>query len=84
VTLVSPGVVRTDFGLNALQGGMDSRQLPVSQGAEEVADAIVWAIRTGKLDGYTGSGRGSGSSTTSPVSGRTGPHDRALINSRGA
>ena len=53
VTLVSPGVVRTDFGLNALHGGMDSRQLPQSQSAEEVAAVIVWAIRTGKPDVYT-------------------------------
>ncbi len=41
VTLVSPGVVRTDFGLNALHGGMDSRQFPQSQSAEEVAAVIV-------------------------------------------
>jgi short-subunit dehydrogenase len=53
VTLVSPGVVRTDFGLNALHGGMDSRELPNSQSAEEVAAVIVWAIRTGKPDVYT-------------------------------
>lgn len=53
VTLVSPGVVRTDFGLNALHGGMDSRQLPDSQSADEVAAVIVWAIRTGKPDVYT-------------------------------
>jgi len=56
ITLVSPGVVRTDFGLNALHGGMDSRQLPDSQSAEEVADVIVWAIRTGKPDVYTRAG----------------------------
>lgn len=56
VTLVSPGVVRTDFGLNALHGGIDSRQLPESQSAEEVAAVIVWAIRTGKPDVYTRAG----------------------------
>jgi NADP-dependent 3-hydroxy acid dehydrogenase YdfG len=56
VTLVSPGVVRTDFGLNALHGGMDSRQLPDSQSAEEVARVMVWAIRTGKPDVYTRAG----------------------------
>jgi NADP-dependent 3-hydroxy acid dehydrogenase YdfG len=56
VTLVSPGVVRTDFGLNALHGGMDSRQLPNSQDADEVAAVIVWAIRTGKPDVYTRAG----------------------------
>ena len=56
VTLVSPGVVRTDFGLNALHGGRDSRQLPNSQGADEVAAVIVWAIRTGQPDVYTRAG----------------------------
>jgi short-subunit dehydrogenase len=56
VTLVSPGVVRTDFGLNALHGGPDSRALPGSQGAEEVAAVIVEAIRSGKPDLYTRAG----------------------------
>ncbi|HJQ53927.1 MAG TPA: SDR family NAD(P)-dependent oxidoreductase [Gemmatimonadaceae bacterium] len=60
VTLVSPGVVRTDFGLNALHGGMDSRQFPQSQSAEEVAAVIVWAIRTGKSDVYTRAGAKQG------------------------
>lgn len=60
VTLVSPGVVRTDFGLNALHGGMDSRQFPQSQSAEEVAAVIVWAIRTGKADVYTRPGAKQG------------------------
>ena len=53
VTLVSPGVVRTDFGTNALHGGPDSRALPNSQSAEEVAAVIVWAIRERKSDVYT-------------------------------
>jgi hypothetical protein len=56
VTLVSPGVVRTDFGLNALHGGIDSRALPGSQAAEEVAAAIVRAIRSGAQDVYTRAG----------------------------
>ena len=37
ISLVSPGVVRTDFGLNAIHGGPDSRSFPESQSAEEVA-----------------------------------------------
>jgi short-subunit dehydrogenase len=53
ITLVSPGVVRTDFGLNALHGGTDSRELPNSQSVEDVAAVMVWAIRTGKPDVYT-------------------------------
>src|SRR5262245_52718607 len=34
-SIVSPPVVRTEFGLNALHGGPDSRTLPNSQSAEE-------------------------------------------------
>ena len=60
VTLVSPGVVRTDFGLNALHGGTDSRQFPQSQSAEEVAAVIVSAIRSGKPDVYTRPGAKQG------------------------
>ena len=60
VTLVSPGVVRTDFGINALHGGVDSRQLPNSQSVEEVASVIVWAIRTGKPDVYSRPGMRQG------------------------
>ena len=56
VTLVSPGVVRTDFGLNALHGGLDSRALPGSQAVEEVAEVIVQAIRSGAPDVYTRAG----------------------------
>src|SRR3954467_12999249 len=46
VSLVSPGVVRTDFGLNAMHGGPDSRTFPESQSAEEVAAVIARAIET--------------------------------------
>jgi NADP-dependent 3-hydroxy acid dehydrogenase YdfG len=53
VTLVSPGVVRTDFGLNARHGGPDSRSLPVSQSAEEVAAVIAAAIESREPDVYT-------------------------------
>lgn len=52
-TLVSPGVVRTDFGLKARHGGPDSRQLPGSQSAEEVADVIANVIESRKPDVYT-------------------------------
>ena len=41
VSLVSPGVVATDFGNNAVYGGVDSRSLPSAQPVEEVADVIV-------------------------------------------
>lgn len=56
VSLVSPGVVRTDFGLNARHGGPDSRSLPYSQSAEEVAAVIATVIETGAPDVYTRAG----------------------------
>jgi short-subunit dehydrogenase len=52
-SLVSPGVVRTGFGRNALHGGPDSRELPGSQSAEEVAAVIVDVVKTRKADVYT-------------------------------
>jgi NADP-dependent 3-hydroxy acid dehydrogenase YdfG len=53
ITLVSPGVVRTDFGKNAFHGGPDSRQLPDSQSAEEVAEVIAGVIESRAADVYT-------------------------------
>ena len=55
-TIISPGVVRTDFGLNAMHGGPDSRTLPYSQSAEEVADVIANAIEKRRADVYTRGG----------------------------
>ncbi len=55
-TLVSPGVVRTEFGIRAVHGGPDSRTLPNSQSAEEVAVVIVEAIRSRTPDVYTRAG----------------------------
>ena len=52
-TIVSPGVVRTEFGKNARHGGPDSRELPDSQSAEEVAAVIAGAIESRKPDVYT-------------------------------
>ena len=52
-SIVSPGVVRTDFGLNARHGGPDSRQFPRSQGADEVAAIIADVIESGRQDVYT-------------------------------
>jgi short-subunit dehydrogenase len=56
VSLVSPGVVRTEFGVNAVHGGPDSRQLPFSQSAEEVASVIVDVIESPRPDVYTRTG----------------------------
>ncbi|MFN8547009.1 MAG: SDR family NAD(P)-dependent oxidoreductase [Candidatus Eisenbacteria bacterium] len=53
VTTVSPGVVATDFGLNALGGGVDSRQLPGAQPVEEVAEVILDVIAHPHADVYT-------------------------------
>jgi short-subunit dehydrogenase len=52
-SIVSPPVVRTDFGLNALHGGVDSRTLPYSQSAEEVAAVIARVIESRQADVYT-------------------------------
>jgi len=55
-TLVTPGVVRTDFGLNAIHGGPDSRTLPYSQSAEEVAVVLADAVESRRPDVYTRAG----------------------------
>lgn len=52
-SIVSPGVVRTDFGLNAMHGGPDSHALPYSQSAEEVAEVIAGVIESRRTDVYT-------------------------------
>jgi len=61
-SLVSPGVVRTDFGLNAMHGGPDSRSFPDSQSAEEVAAVIADVMDSRRPDVYT----------------RVGAHDRIV------
>ena len=53
VSLVSPGVVATDFGANAVHGGPDSRSLPNAQEVEEVGRVFAWVIETRKEDVYT-------------------------------
>jgi NADP-dependent 3-hydroxy acid dehydrogenase YdfG len=55
-SIVSPPVVRTDFGLNALHGGPDSRTLPNSQSPEHVAVVIAQVIGSREPDVYTMSG----------------------------
>jgi len=56
VSVVHPGVVATEFGLNALHGGFDSRQMPGAQSAEEVAKVIADAIEKRQADVYTREG----------------------------
>jgi NADP-dependent 3-hydroxy acid dehydrogenase YdfG len=55
-TLVSPGVVRTEFGLHAIHGGADSREFPGSQSAEDVAEVIAGVIESRLPDVYTRQG----------------------------
>ena len=52
-TTVLPGVVATDFGLNALHGGVDNRKLPGAQPVEEVASVIADTIETPVAETYT-------------------------------
>ena len=53
VSLVSPPVVATEFGANAMHGGPDSRSLPFPQDVTEVGEVIAWVIETKKTDVYT-------------------------------
>jgi short-subunit dehydrogenase len=53
VSLVSPGVVATDFGLNAMHGGVDSRSIPGGQTSEQAAAVIAGVIESRKADVYT-------------------------------
>jgi short-subunit dehydrogenase len=55
-SIVSPGVVRTAFGLNAIHGGPDSRLLSESQSPEEVAAVIAGVIDSRLPDVYTRAG----------------------------
>jgi len=45
--------VATDFGLNALGGGPDSRALPGAQPVEEVARMVADGMLTSRGDVYT-------------------------------
>ena len=56
ISLVSPGVVYTDFGLNARHGGVDSRKIPGGQTPEEVAAVIADVIARPRPDVYTRAG----------------------------
>ena len=52
-TTVLPGVVATDFGLNARHGGVDNRKLPNAQPVGEVASVIADAIEKPVAEIYT-------------------------------
>jgi len=53
VSAFLPGVVATDFGLNALHGGPDSRTLPFAQPVEEVAAALWNLVEKPRAEGFT-------------------------------
>jgi len=53
ISTVLPGVVATEFGVNALGGGPDSRAFPNAQPVDEVAEVIVGVIRQPRADVYT-------------------------------
>jgi NADP-dependent 3-hydroxy acid dehydrogenase YdfG len=53
VSSVHPGIVATEFGNKALHGGVDSRQMPGAQTAEEVALVIASVLEHPRADVYT-------------------------------
>lgn len=53
VSLFSPGAVATDFGKNALHGGVDSRTLSNLQSADEVAAELMKLLSEPKPDAYS-------------------------------
>jgi NADP-dependent 3-hydroxy acid dehydrogenase YdfG len=53
VTVVLPGVVATDFGLNALGGGVDNRNIPGAQPLAEAVKVIIDVIENPKPEVYT-------------------------------
>ena len=54
VTLVVPGLVATEFGLNSMGvGNVDNRKLPGAQPVEEAAKAIVDVIENPRSEAYT-------------------------------
>jgi short-subunit dehydrogenase len=55
-SLVSPGVVATEFGNNAVHGGTDSHKVPDAQSAVEVAAIIAGVIESRAPDTYTRKG----------------------------
>jgi NADP-dependent 3-hydroxy acid dehydrogenase YdfG len=56
ISTVSPGVVATEFGVHARGGGVDSRQLPNAQSADEVAEVLLDVVRAPRADVYTRAG----------------------------
>jgi len=53
VTTFLPGVVATEFGVNALGGGVDSRKIPGAQSVEETASVLLEVIERPRPDVYS-------------------------------
>ncbi len=53
VTTFLPGVVATEFGVNARGGGVDSRKIPGAQSVEEVAGVLVDTIEKPRPEVYS-------------------------------
>jgi NADP-dependent 3-hydroxy acid dehydrogenase YdfG len=56
LSLVSPGIVWTEFGKNAVHGGPDSRAFQNGQEVSEVAAVIAEVVRSRRPDVYTRAG----------------------------
>ena len=56
VSLFSPGVVATEFGLHAVHGGTDNRTVPYAQTVEEVGSHLVALIASRRADVYSKDG----------------------------
>jgi NADP-dependent 3-hydroxy acid dehydrogenase YdfG len=52
-SIVSPGIVKTEFGVSARHGGPDSRQFPQAQTAADAAAIIAEVIVSRRRDAYT-------------------------------
>ncbi len=53
VTVLLPGVVATDFGVNSINATIDNRKLPGAQTVEDAARAIVEVIENPRSEAYT-------------------------------
>jgi NADP-dependent 3-hydroxy acid dehydrogenase YdfG len=53
VSVVMPGIVATEFGVNALGGGPDSRALPGAQSVEEATQVLLDVIEHPRPEAYT-------------------------------
>ena len=53
VTVLLPGVVATEFGINSINATIDNRKLPGAQSVEDAAKAIVDVIEKPRPEAYT-------------------------------